>query len=85
MIAIIILLYFLGACEDLMMYKGIIPHSFADVNAAWQAFDNQFGIVRQELSLPEELPNEDEGNEEEIIPNEDQIPETPVTDENVTE
>ena len=59
--------------------------AFADVNAAWQAFDNQFGIVRQELSLPEELPNEDEGNEEEIIPNEDQIPETPVTDENVTE
>ena len=59
--------------------------AFADVNAAWQAFDNQFGIVRQELSLSEELPNEDEGNEEEIIPNEDQIPETPVTDETITE
>ena len=29
--------------------------------------------------------NEDEGNEEEIIPNEDQIPETPVTDETITE
>ena len=59
--------------------------AFADVNAAWQAFDSQFGIVRQELSLPEELPNEDEGNEEEIIPNEDQNPETPAADETVTE
>ena len=59
--------------------------AFEGVDAAWQAFDNQFGIVRQELSLPEELPNEDEGNEEEIIPNEDQIPETPVTDETITE
>ena len=63
----------------------IQTEAFADVDAAWQAFDNQFGIVRQELSLPEELPNEDEGNEEEIIPNEDQIPETPVTDETITE
>lgn len=63
----------------------IQTEAFADVNAAWQAFDNQFGIGSQELSLPEELPNEDEGNEEEIIPNEDQNPETPVTDEIVTE
>ena len=63
----------------------IQTEAFADVNAAWQAFDNQFGIVRQELSLPEELPNEDEGNEEEIIPDEDQNPETPVTGETVTE
>ena len=63
----------------------IQTEAFADVDAAWQAFDNQFGIGRQELSLPEELPNEDEGNEEEIIPNEDQNPETPVTDETITE
>ena len=59
--------------------------AFEGVDAAWQSFDNQFGIGSQELSLPEELPNEDEGNEEEIIPNEDQNPETPAADETVTE